>query len=295
MWSYFFGPFSALCAFAHFALIFSCAFVPLLSFDMSGAAVEFRTVSKSFTPHRHVLDRISFRVEPGETLVLLGSSGSGKTTTLKMMNRLVSPDDGEVLVEGKEVRSWDPIRLRRRLGYVIQEVGLLPHLSVEENVALVPRLEGWELEKRRSRAHELLDVVGLPPQEFRAMRPSQLSGGQRQRVGVARALANDPPILLMDEPFGALDPITRRRLQEEFRKLEGELGKTVVFVTHDVPEALRLADRIAIMDEGRIRQIGSPREILDSPADDFVKEFVRTDLVTDEELSRLVDDEFGKK
>jgi osmoprotectant transport system ATP-binding protein len=180
------------------------------------------------------------------------------------------------------------------MGYVIQEVGLLPHLSVEENVALVPRLEGWEIDKRRSRAHELMDMVGLAPQEFRAMRPSELSGGQRQRVGVARALANDPPILLMDEPFGALDPITRRRLQEEFRKLERELGKTVVFVTHDVPEALRLADRIAILDEGRIRQIGAPREILESPADDFVKEFVRTDIVTGEELSKLANDDSRK-
>lgn len=261
---------------------------------MSGPAVEFRTVSKSFTPDRPVLDRLSFRVEQGETLVLLGSSGSGKTTALKMMNRLVSPDAGEVLVEGKGVQSWDPIRLRRRMGYVIQEVGLLPHLSVEENVALVPRLEGRDLDERRSRAHELMDMVGLAPDEFRAKRPSELSGGQKQRVGVARALANDPPILLMDEPFGALDPITRRRLQEEFRKLEWDLGKTVVFVTHNVPEALRIADRIAILDEGRIRQIGAPTEILDSPADDFVKEFVRTDVVTDEELSKLLNDDSRK-
>jgi osmoprotectant transport system ATP-binding protein len=253
---------------------------------MSGPAVEFRTVSKSFVPGQRVLDGISFRVERGETLVLLGSSGSGKTTALKMMNRLVSPDEGEVLVEGIDVGNWDPIRLRRRSGYVIQEVGLLPHLTVEENVALVPRLEGWDLEKRRPRAHDLLNLVGLPPPEFAVKRPSQLSGGQKQRVGVARALANDPPLLLMDEPFGALDPITRRRLQEEFRKLEGELRKTVVFVTHDVPEALRLADRIAIMDGGRLRQIGAPREILDSPADDFVREFVRTDMVTDEDLQR---------
>ena len=178
---------------------------------------------------------------------------------------------------------------------MILEVGLLPHLSVEDNVALVPRLEGWELGKRRSRAHELLDMVGLPPSEYSAKLPSQLSGGQRQRVGVARALANDPPILLMDEPFGALDPITRRRLQEEFRKLERDLGKTVVFVTHDVPEALRLADRIAVMDEGIIRQIGTPCEILDSPADDFVREFVRIDVVTSEELSKLASDESGTK
>jgi osmoprotectant transport system ATP-binding protein len=201
-----------------------------------------------------------------------------------MLNRLVSPDEGEVLIEGKEARNWDPIRLRRRSGYVIQEVGLLPHLSVEENVSLIPRLEGWKREERQARAHALLDLVGLQPAEFAAKMPSQLSGGQKQRVGVARALANDPPILLMDEPFGALDPITRRRLQLEFRRLEQDLGKTVVFVTHDVPEALRLADRIAVMDEGRILQIGTPREILLRPADDFVQEFVRVDVIINEDL-----------
>jgi osmoprotectant transport system ATP-binding protein len=211
---------------------------------------------------------------------LLGSSGSGKTTSLKMMNRLVLPDEGEVRIEGRKVEDWDPIELRRRAGYVIQEVGLLPHLTVEENVGLVPRLEGWELERRRTRAQELLERVGLPATDFAAKRPSELSGGQKQRVGVARALANDPPLLLMDEPFGALDPITRRRLQEEFRKLEQSLGKTVVFVTHDVPEALRLADRIAVLDQGQLRQIGTPREIVEQPADDFVREFVRYDEIS---------------
>jgi osmoprotectant transport system ATP-binding protein len=211
---------------------------------------------------------------------LLGSSGSGKTTSLKMMNRLVLPDEGEVRIEGRNVEDWDPIELRRRAGYVIQEVGLLPHLTVEENVGLVPRLEGWELERRRTRAQELLERVGLPASDFAAKRPSELSGGQKQRVGVARALANDPPLLLMDEPFGALDPITRRRLQEEFRKLEQSLGKTVVFVTHDVPEALRLADRIAVLDQGQLRQIGTPREIVEQPADDFVREFVRYDEIS---------------
>jgi osmoprotectant transport system ATP-binding protein len=252
----------------------------------NGPAIELRNVSKSFNPGRPALDGVSFKVKAGETLVLLGSSGSGKTTTLRMMNRLISPDEGEVFIEGKEARDWDPIRLRRRSGYVIQEVGLLPHLLVEENVALVPRLEGWERERRRLRARELLDLVGLPSEEFAGKRPSELSGGQRQRVGVARALAIDPPVLLMDEPFGALDPITRRRLQDEFRGLESELGKTVVFVTHDVPEAVRLADRITVMDQGRIRQIGSPREILEEPVDEFVKEFVR--VVLDD--GRMADD-----
>ncbi len=243
-------------------------------------AVEFRDVSKFFGDGQAALRRVSFRVERGETLVLLGSSGSGKTTSLKMMNRLVLPDEGEVRIEGRNVEDWDPIELRRRAGYVIQEVGLLPHLTVEENVGLVPRLEGWELERRRTRAQELLERVGLPATDFAAKRPSELSGGQKQRVGVARALANDPPLLLMDEPFGALDPITRRRLQEEFRKLEQSLGKTVVFVTHDVPEALRLADRIAVLDQGQLRQIGTPREIVEQPADDFVREFVRYDEIS---------------
>jgi osmoprotectant transport system ATP-binding protein len=248
---------------------------------MSTLAVEFRSVSKFYTPRVAALHGVSFQVEQGETLVLLGSSGSGKTTSLKMINRLEVPDEGEVLVEGESVRDWDPIRLRRKVGYVIQEVGLLPHMTVEENVSLVPRLEGWDAGRRRARSTELLELVGLPPKEFLGQRPSQLSGGQKQRVGVARALANDPPILLMDEPFGALDPITRRRIQEEFRRLERELGKTVVFVTHDVVEAMRLADRVVVMDGGKIRQIGTPRAVLEEPADDFVKEFVRLDILTD--------------
>jgi osmoprotectant transport system ATP-binding protein len=237
-------------------------------------AVEFRSVSKFFSPDRPALSNVSFHVEQRETLVLLGSSGSGKTTCLKMMSRLIEPDEGKVLIQGRETGDWDPIELRRRAGYVIQEIGLLPHLTVEENVALVPRLEGWEPSRRRARAHELLGLVGLDPNEFAGKRPSQLSGGQKQRVGVARALAVDPPLLLMDEPFGALDPITRRRLQEEFRELEQRLGKSVVFVTHDVPEALRLADRIAVMDGGEIKQIGPPREIMERPADDFVRDLL---------------------
>lgn len=251
---------------------------------MSTLAVEFRFVSKYYAPRVAALQRVTFQVERGETLVLLGSSGSGKTTSLKMINRLEVPDEGEVLVEGEPVHDWDPIRLRRKVGYVIQEVGLLPHMTVEENVSLVPRLEGWDAGRRRARSTELLELVGLPPKEFLDQRPSQLSGGQKQRVGVARALANDPPILLMDEPFGALDPISRRRIQEEFRRLERELRKTVVFVTHDVVEAMRLADRVVVMDDGMIRQIGTPQAVLEEPADDFVKEFVRIDVLTDRDL-----------
>jgi osmoprotectant transport system ATP-binding protein len=241
-------------------------------------AVEFRSVGKAYNG-RAVLSDVSFTVMRGETLVLLGSSGCGKTTTLKMINRLVEPDSGEIRVEGREVHAWHPIELRRRTGYVIQEVGLLPHLDVEENVGLVARLEGWDGPRRRARAHELLHLVGLPPEEFSRKRPSELSGGQRQRVGVARALAVDPPLLLMDEPFGALDPLTRRKLQAEFLALEKALAKTVVLVTHDVPEAFRLGDRIAVMDSGRMRQMGTPREILTSPADDFVAEFVRAETL----------------
>ncbi len=237
-------------------------------------AVELRNVGKSFGARR-VLDAVSFRVEPGETLVLLGSSGSGKTTTLRCINRLVEPDEGEVDVEGREIRSWDPIRLRRRTGYVIQDVGLLPHLSVIENVELIPKLEGWSEERRRERAKELLSFVGLAPGRFADRRPRELSGGERQRVGVARALALDPPLLLMDEPFGALDAVNRRRLQDEFGEMKRKLSKTIVFVTHDVSEALKLGDRIGVMHGGRLLQLAPPAEILRRPADGFVAELVR--------------------
>ncbi len=185
-------------------------------------------------------------------MVLLGRSGSGKTTLLKLINRLLESTCGEIFVEGRSTRAWNPIRLRRRIGYVIQESGLFPHFTVEQNVGLVPTLEGRPPGEVRNRARGLLNMVGLPPDEFGARRPGQLSGGQRQRVGVARALAADPPILLMDEPFGALDPITRSELQNEFRALEGRIGKTIVFVTHDVREALLLGTRIALLEAGRL-------------------------------------------
>jgi osmoprotectant transport system ATP-binding protein len=244
---------------------------------MSGPEVELRNVSKSFG-ERRILDRVSFRVEAGETLVLLGASGSGKTTTLRTINRLVVPDEGEVEVQGREIRSWDPIRLRRRTGYVIQDVGLFPHLSVAENVELVPKLEGWSEAQRRERMKELLDLVGLPPERFARMRPRELSGGERQRVGVARALAADPPLLLMDEPFGALDAVNRRRLQDEFLDMKRKLSKTIVFVTHDVPEAVKLGDRIGVLRAGRLLQVGSPADLLDRPADEFVAELVKSQI-----------------
>jgi osmoprotectant transport system ATP-binding protein len=242
------------------------------------AIVLLRDVCKRYSGERPALDGVSLAVEEGQLVVLLGTSGSGKTTALKTINRLVEADSGEIVVFGQAVRSWDAITLRRQIGYVIQDAGLLPHMSVLENVALVPRLLGWTLERREVRARELLGLVGLEPDRFGARAPAELSGGERQRVGVARALAADPPLLLMDEPFGALDPLTRRRLQDEFRELQQRLGKSVVLVTHDVNEALRLAQQVAVMDLGRIVQTGTPHEIRNAPRPGFVQEFVAASL-----------------
>ena len=224
-------------------------------------AIEFRHVHYTLS-NRELLNDVSFSVARGETLVLLGRSGAGKTTALKMINRLLVPSSGEVLVEGKPTTEWDPIALRRKIGYVIQDAGLFPHWTVERNVSLVPRLERWPEERIKGRVREMLSLVGLPPEEFAHRRPSELSGGQRQRVGVARALAADPPILLMDEPFGALDPITRADLQKEFQALALRLRKTIVFVTHDVREALFLGTRIALLDQGRLVGVYAPAEFL---------------------------------
>jgi osmoprotectant transport system ATP-binding protein len=218
------------------------------------ALVEFHEVTYEIGG-RTILSRVSFSVEAGETLVLLGRSGSGKTTALKMTNGMLAPTSGQVMVEGRATTEWDPIRLKRRIGYVIQEVGLFPHFTVTENVGLVPKLEGWKPEDIDRRVDDLLAVVGLAPSEFRSRYPRQLSGGQRQRVGVARALAADPALLLFDEPFGALDPVTRRELQDQFLALRHELGRTAIFVTHDVREALRLGSRIAVLAGGQIETI----------------------------------------
>jgi osmoprotectant transport system ATP-binding protein len=240
-------------------------------------AIELQDVHKTYAAGP-ALRGVSVAVPEHRVLVVLGTSGSGKTTALKTINALVRPDSGSVVVLGRDVRQWDPIELRRRIGWVIQEVGLLPHLSVGENVALVPRLLGWSEEKRRARARELLALVRLEPSRYEGQAPRQLSGGERQRVGLARALAADPPVLLMDEPFGALDPLTRRALQGEFRDLQARLGKTVVLVTHDVPEALRLGDEIAVMDAGRVLQLASPAALRESPAPGFVRDFLAAAL-----------------
>jgi osmoprotectant transport system ATP-binding protein len=236
-----------------------------MSSDVRGAVVEFRGVSYNapglFAP---IIDDLTLEVQRGETLVLLGESGCGKTTTLRLVNRMLEPTAGEVLVEGRDTREWDAVALRRRTGYVIQDAGLFPHFTVERNVALVPVLEGWNESRVRERVRELLALVGLEPERFAARFPFELSGGQRQRVGVARALAADPPLLLMDEPFGALDPLTRASLQREFAALQRDLGKTVVFVTHDVREALLLATRVALMSAGRVVLLDTPENFLDS-------------------------------
>jgi len=223
------------------------------------AIVEFREASYRIGT-REILRRLTLAIEPGETLVLLGRSGSGKTTALKMVNGLLLPSGGEVLVDGKSTTAWDPVRLKRRIGYVIQEIGLFPHYTVAENVGLVPRLEGWEAGRIRERVHALLGQVGLDPEQFAARYPRQLSGGQRQRVGVARALAADPSVLLFDEPFGAVDPVTRLDLQKQFLALRRELGKTSIFVTHDVREALMLATRIALLRDGVLDLVVTPAE-----------------------------------
>jgi osmoprotectant transport system ATP-binding protein len=227
------------------------------------ATVEFRQVSYRIGGNL-VLDNLSFSIEPGETVVLLGRSGSGKTTALKMVNGLLFPTGGEVRVDGRPTREWDLIALRRGIGYVIQEVGLFPHFTIAQNVGLVPRLEGWPADRIAARSKDLLEQVGLEPQQFLQRHPRELSGGQRQRVGVARALAADPRLLLFDEPFGALDPVTRLELQDQFLALRNQLQKTSIFVTHDVREALRLGTRIALLDRGRLEVLATPQEFLKS-------------------------------
>lgn len=218
------------------------------------------------------VEGLSLRVAEGSTLVLLGSSGCGKTTTLKMINRLIEPTGGRIEIDGRDVTGRNPIELRREVGYVFQGIGLLPHMTVRQNVAIVPRLLGWPRRRREARAMELIETVGLDADQYADRYPRELSGGQQQRIGVARALAADPAYLLMDEPFGALDAVTRDALQQELIALRGRLGKTIVFVTHDVLEAIALADEIAVLHEGRLEQVAATRELLHNPATEFVRD-----------------------
>ncbi len=240
--------------------------------------IQFKDVKKIFGDSKvPVIEDLNFNVKKGELVVIIGESGCGKTTALKMINRLVEPSGGEILVDGENVLDMDPIELRRNIGYVIQMVGLFPHMTVAENIELVPLLKDWEQEDREDRAKELLNLVGLNSKEYGNRYPSELSGGQQQRVGIARALAANPDILLMDEPFSALDPITREQLQDELIRLQSELSKTIVMVSHDMDEAIKMADRIAVMDKGRIIQFDTPEEILSNPKNEFIENFVGKD------------------
>jgi osmoprotectant transport system ATP-binding protein len=246
--------------------------------------IDFRDACFTHARGIAVLDLFTLTVSPGEVVALVGGSGAGKTTTLKLVNRLLLPASGDVQVLERSTRDWDPIRLRRLVGYVIQDVGLFPHLRVAENIAVVPRLEGWDGPRIDARVNELLDLIGLPPDTYASRWPDELSGGERQRVGVARALAADPPVLLMDEPFGALDPVTRRQLQGEFRRIQSQLKKTVLLVTHDMAEAMTLADRIGVLEGGRLIWSGPARDIVDS-GDPRVRRFVDTTGPTSGEAS----------
>ncbi|HVS98275.1 MAG TPA: ATP-binding cassette domain-containing protein [Puia sp.] len=235
--------------------------------------IEVNNITKTFGRHKAV-DHISFAVRDGETVVFLGTSGSGKTTLLKMINRLLEPDSGEVLIDGRNILDQRPEDLRRRIGYVFQNNGLFPHYTIGQNIATVPRLLGWDKARIAGRVTALMEELHLPPDEYRGAWPHELSGGQQQRVGIARALAADPPVLLMDEPFGALDPITRARVRKDFKSLPALRSKTIVLVTHDVQEAFDLADRIFLMDNGKVIQEGTPDQLLFHPSSAYVSSFL---------------------
>ena len=240
--------------------------------------IRLEAVSKTFAEGAApAVDRVDLDVPEGMTVALIGPSGCGKTTTLRMINRLIEPSSGRIFVAGEDVTSGDPVQLRRRIGYVIQQVGLFPHMTVAQNIATVPRLLGWTRARTEERVDAMLHLVGLDPAAMRDRRPRQLSGGQRQRIGVARALAADPPVMLMDEPFGAIDPIARGRLQDEFKAILRRVKKTVVMVTHDMEEAIRMGDRVAIMRDGRLVQYDTPEAVLAQPADPFVDAFLGGD------------------
>ncbi|MEO5834061.1 MAG: ABC transporter ATP-binding protein [Nakamurella sp.] len=241
-----------------------------------GAAIELRDVTKAYPGQpRAAVENFSMQIRPGELVMFVGPSGCGKTTTMKMVNRIIEPTSGSITIDGRDVLSLDPDELRRHIGYVIQQIGLFPHMTIAENIAVVPNLLKWSKARTDARVEELLHTVQLDPGQFAGRYPRQLSGGQQQRIGVARALAADPPVMLMDEPFGATDPITREKLQAEFLRLQSEIGKTIIFVTHDFDEAVRLGDRIAVLSErSQIEQFDTPAAILSAPANDYVASFI---------------------
>ncbi len=236
--------------------------------------IKFENVSKKYGDSPEAVKSLNFEINDGELLVFIGPSGCGKTTTMKMINRLITHSEGKITIDGKDIDTLDPVLLRRNIGYVIQQIGLFPHYSIEENIALIPRLKKWKEPEIKDRVYQLMKTVGLEPQVFARRYPKELSGGQQQRVGVARALAANPDIILMDEPFGALDPITREQLQDELLRIQAEMHKTIVFVTHDIDEALKLGDRIAIMKEGELLQLDTPDQLLSNPSHGFVEEFI---------------------
>jgi osmoprotectant transport system ATP-binding protein len=240
------------------------------------ATIAFREITKEFPgASKPAVNAVTFDVQEGSTCMLVGTSGSGKTTLLRMVNRLIEPTSGEIIIDGKNVLAENPIELRRRIGYVIQQVGLFPHMTIAENIRVTAEIAGgWSKQRLARRVDELLELVGLPPEEYRARFPRQLSGGQQQRVGLARAMATDPAILLMDEPFGALDAITRARMQDELLRIQRDVHKTILFVSHDIEEAFKLGDQVAVLSEGRLVQLGTPVDLLASPANDFVRKLV---------------------
>jgi osmoprotectant transport system ATP-binding protein len=259
--------------------------------------IRLEELSKDFPGQRApAVDRLSLEVPEGEIVILVGPSGCGKTTTMKMINRIIEPTSGRIILDGEDVTKGDADQLRRRIGYVIQRIGLFPHRTIAENIATVPKLLGWDKSRIDARIDELLEVVHMPPGEYRDRYPKELSGGQLQRVGVARALSGDPDVMLMDEPFGAIDPIVRERLQNEFLRLQSEVRKTIVFVTHDFDEAIKMGDRIAVLQEGsRVAQYDTPERILTSPANDFVAEFIGSGATLKRlNLSRVADIELSR-
>ena len=236
--------------------------------------IEYEKINKSYQAGSYAVSDFNLSIAQGELLAIIGPSGCGKTTVLKMLNRLTDPTDGRILLHGQNIRALDPIALRRRMGYVIQQVGLFPHMTVAENITVVPDILGWPAAKKHSRAIELLELIDMNPADFLHRYPHQLSGGQQQRIGVLRALAADPEVILMDEPFGAVDPLTRTKLQQELKTLHSRLHKTILLVTHDIDEAFLLADRILLMRDGRIVQLGTPSELMERPTVPFVSEYI---------------------